>query len=487
MNLLPNKEELIPINDSNSTFYDCGFNKKFDELSFIQKLKVVNDLVRQSILPEICSDVNSEQESLIGNCHTAAFVSIEYLKELGIGFHHRFVLARRKKFEPEDITTKHALVLVDDEFGNTYTFDATPFVGYGYGTVCLLKDNSFYEEYIELDDNQKDILKVLRKFLFDQQNRLLTEDKIKFYMSFLEVASQSEVFHGFTSYCYKLLADYPYFNLDKECLVRKSIIYNPYNILNPDASYLNRKNLLALKQIDEWKQELRQLILESQQFQTRQLENNSFNKKNNLQNLKRQLELSQWIAQETKLFNSNYERKMKYHDKEIPFSHLTPRFFYENELNAIVIKASAYRLGVRGTIRERMLDKKEKAIGEYFTNFSLPTDITGIKPILFSHPLGSEYERSMNGIADTFLIRKPVDVLYQKKKILRRELGKNIHNKEVLWFDGEKILWHPFVTNLVHSTDNPSEVALHYLMAYPEHQVMTRFMYPNLKLEKVKK
>jgi len=106
---------------------------------------------------------------------------------------------------------------------------------------------------------------------------------------------------------------------------------------------------------------------------------------------------------------------------------------------------------------------------------------------LYSHTLGFEYERSMDGKADTFLVQESAESLYKKKKALRTELGKNIYNKEVEWFDGRKILWHPFVTNLIHSTDNPSEVALHYLMAYPEHQVMTRFMYPNPKLEKVMK
>ena len=55
-------------------------------------------------------------------------------------------------------------------------------------------------------------------------------------------------------------------------------------------------------------------------------------------------------------------------------------------------------------------------------------------------------------------------------------------NKYIVWSDGKLILWHPYVTNYIHSADNPSESCLHYLINYPEHQLMTRYMYPNLKL-----
>lgn len=85
------------------------------------------------------------------------------------------------------------------------------------------------------------------------------------------------------------------------------------------------------------------------------------------------------------------------------------------------------------------------------------------------------------------LLKRPAIELYKIKKQLRSELGKNIKNREVMWNDGEKILWHPFTTNLVHTTDNPSETALHLLNGIPEQQLMTRFMYPNPKLEELDK
>lgn len=36
--------------------------------------------------------------------------------------------------------------------------------------------------------------------------------------------------------------------------------------------------------------------------------------------------------------------------------------------------------------------------------------------------------------------------------------------------------------NLVHSADNSAETCCHYQCGYPNSQLMTRFMYPNLKL-----
>lgn len=80
-------------------------------------------------------------------------------------------------------------------------------------------------------------------------------------------------------------------------------------------------------------------------------------------------------------------------------------------------------------------------------------------------------------------IKRPVGDLKQIKRRMRSELGKNLVNREVTWNDGEKILWLPFLMNLVHTTDNPSESALHLLMGLPEQQLMTRFMYPHPRLE----
>lgn len=118
--LLPKINELKPITDKNSTFYECGFNTDFYNLPFEGKLKIINDIIRQTILNKYISDPDTDTENLVGNCHTASRASLEYLKSLKIGKNYRYVFCKKKPFEPEDITTKHAALLVDDFEGNTY-------------------------------------------------------------------------------------------------------------------------------------------------------------------------------------------------------------------------------------------------------------------------------------------------------------------------------------------------------------------------------
>lgn len=179
--LLPKKEELTPIKKNTETFYDGAFDADFATLPFVQKLQVVNDIVRQTILPSINSNPEDEAQTMIGNCHTAVLVSISYLQSLGIGKNYRYVLARRRVFDPEDLPTKHAVLLVDDEMGNTFEFDATPFAGYGFGTVKPLKDNPLYEEYIPITGEILELTSEVRTFMYERINGLLTPEKVMHY------------------------------------------------------------------------------------------------------------------------------------------------------------------------------------------------------------------------------------------------------------------------------------------------------------------
>ena len=56
-----------------------------------------------------------------------------------------------------------------------------------------------------------------------------------------------------------------------------------------------------------------------------------------------------------------------------------------------------------------------------------------------------------------------------------------------MWYDRKEIVWDPIITNLIHTTDDACEASMHYLSAYPEYQLMTRFMYPNPRLRKAVK
>lgn len=460
--LLPKIDELTPIKKDTDTFYDCDFSEDFNKLPFINKLQVINDIVRQSMIPVVNSNPENDVDNMMGNCHTASLLSISYLKSLGIGKNHRYVLCTRRPFDPKDLFSKHALVLVDDENGNTYEFDATPFSGYGFGTVKKLDNNPLYEDYIPITGEVEYLIKMVRTFMYEKSSGTLTQDKLPFYEYIFELCAIKPFLRGFAAYGYKLLYNSKF---KSDAYLKRVIQLEPYAVINPDQDKRLYRQSLLNDAIKLWQEEMLSLG-------------------NKPQDLKRKLELGTMIVQEQKRFNPALERWLQYKGENIPYSYLTPRFFYEEDLNVVIIKASAYHVGLRGTIREAFLKRGNGAIGEYFTNLAQPTADTGLKPVLYTHTLGDRYERSMNGMADIFAIQKPSDELYKKKHELRSSLAQNICLRDVMWNDGETIFWHPFVTNLVHTTDNPSEASLHFLSGFPEHQAMTRFMYPNPKLER---
>lgn len=466
--LLPNKEELISITNERSTFYECGFNKTFDSLNFQKKLEIVNDIIRQTIFPTSRPNPQNHTQTLIGNCHTATLVAIEYLKFLDLGKNYKYVMGRVRPFEKTDITTTHALIFVDDEFGETYQFDATPYVGYKYGAVSLLKKEKFYLDYEEIDEKKLEIINEIRNLILYDYEGLINETNINYYKNIIFEAMNYKILDGYTSQCAKLLSKYETNKYDKDRMIKISFEFNPYERLNSDnKNLINENDKIKLRQINIWKNELEEL----------KLSNN---------NIKRQLELAQMIVQELKFIDLSYEKYLILKNEKIRFSHITPRFLYEKGLTSIMIKPSAYFTNTNKYVEEKICENANLMAGDYTCNLSLETKDKGIKPMLFSHTLGEEYIRSMNGISKILLVEKDVEKLYQIKKVLREELGKNLYYKEFVWYDGENILWHPFVTNYVHTADNPSESSLHYLIGFPEHQLMTRFMYPNKKLEKRK-
>lgn len=193
----------------------------------------------------------------------------------------------------------------------------------------------------------------------------------------------------------------------------------------------------------------------------------------------RQLELSQAMTKEMLKLNSNLMHYANIDNKCYPITYLTPRFFYENNLNLVLIKPSSYKLGIQATVMDKFLTRGNGQTGEFMTNMGEKSELFGLKKMRIFHPHGYKYERSMNGPNKIFLLHKTPFETAQIKKEIRNGYGNNIKNKEVIWYDNKPILWDPIVTNLVHSTDDASEASLHYSSFAPEFQVMTRFMYPN--------
>ena len=98
-----------------------------------------------------------------------------------------------------------------------------------------------------------------------------------------------------------------------------------------------------------------------------------------------------------------YEIRHNIFGNNIQLSFINPRLLYELGLNTIMIKTSAYFLGYQNFIRDSFI-KKYNSTGEYITNLAMPTLQTGLKPMLFSHPLGEKCIRSLTGESSVLLI-----------------------------------------------------------------------------------
>lgn len=465
MNLLPNKEELIPITNEKSTFYECGFNVAFEKLSFEKQLQALCDVVRQSIMPNTIPNPDNDIKEMNGNCHTASKLFKSYLEELHLGKNIRYVFARKRNFDPDDITTIHSVVLVDSEDNHIFQVDATPFCGYKYGYVTDITHRSVYEEYYLINEEMEKYLYELKKIIFTDSINKFDITKVRKYLKIFDECAQYPILNAYVANAMKVVAKYLDNSFDIENMKKNILILKPYSKSNQKKIVYQLK--LLNKQVEIWKEELRDL-------QSSNVE------------IKRQLELAINITQEMKMFDKSYERYANINGNFVRLSFINPRFLYENELNTVMIKPSAYFISKADEIKNGYITKCGDPIGEYIIDLSQPTDQLHIKPMLFSHPCGEKYIRPMTGTSNVMLFNSDAKTINDLKRKFRNNLCNDLWYKEIKWIDGNNIYWHPFYTNLVHGADNYSESSLHYLIGFPEHQSMTRFMYPNPKLIKVK-
>jgi len=440
--LLPNIEDLTPIEESRKTFYDSGFNNKFNLLSFEKQLQIINDIVRQTMIYSKYPNPKDDIETLIGDSYTAALVSINYLKYLKIGYNHRIVFARKRPFELEDSNSKKVVVLVDDNCNNTYLFDATPIVDYKCGYVEKI-NNKQYNEYIPINGELKRFYEYIRKIKYDCSKGT---KEIKRNIENIKYALENDIFKDDIKEIYNLL-EYNY------------------------PKYINENNYKQKSKINEY---LKQLSIEL---------NDLISSDNNY---KRQIELAQLITKLTTSNNINEKIVYNIGKNKCLMSQLSPRWFLENGLTLVMIKPSAYIFNWQNDIRNLFLESKYNPIGEYKGGLGYSSPL-GLKRMRLFHPHGYQYERSMAGPTDIFLVERQAEDIGKIKKQLRQEYKKKVLDKEVMWFDGELIEWNPICLNFAHSSDDPCEAAMGYTAMYPESQLMTRFMYPNPRLIKEEK
>lgn len=438
--LLPKIHEIEPIIGDWKTFSDCSYNCDWNDMMFEKKLQTICDIVKQTMLYKELPN-NEEENDMIGDSFTAAKISMQYLKENNIGTNIRMAYSRKRFYENDNAISNHIILLIDDNYNNTYYYDATPNVGYGYGKVCLFDAQKYFDEIIPLSIEDVNLISLIRKY----NNKLISNN-----ISDCEMKELENIMHSSSSYV-----------INEYIIGIKRIINS--NDKNCDLNFSIWNDLLS-----EWNKELHDLI-----------ESNM--------NYNRQIEIIQTLQSEKSKYNSSLIRYANIGNNYYPLTYLSPRFFYDNELTMVLIKPSSYLLGISSTVREKFLTKGNGAIGEYIINMGGRSEEYGMKIMHNFHPHGYKYERSMNGPNDIFLLKNHPDDVGKIKKQIRNTYGKNVNNHDLIWLDGEKIYWDPIITNLVHSTDDSTETAMHYVSPYPECQLMTRFMYPNPKLKTMKR
>ena len=437
--LLPRLDELFVITGHRNTFGDSKLQKNFLNLNFETKLQIVADLIRQTMLITDIPNPQCEFKEMKGDSYTASIVAINYMKECKIGFNHTLVLATKKPFQIHADGENNFVILVSDEHSNCYQVDCTPTIGYCHGKVRKIEDGLFYSNYYYLDNNYVELLQKIRQLIYDISISKVEDIQIKLDQNKYLIQE-----------------------------IKKYDVFENYILLLEQISNKNffrdnkKKNLkLVLVQIEIWKSELSDLISKNE-------------------NIERQVELAQWINHEYLKYFPEKCKTTIINGRKVNFTELTPRFFFEEQLNCVIIKPSTYYINKSEVVKKNLIGKKN-TYGEYLSVLGGRSK-NGIRIMYDFHPDGYKYERSMLGPCDIMLVHEHAKKLQERKAKIREELLNEMKYKIVNWFDNKPFYWDPIIANFIHTTDNSCEVACHYLSAFPEYQIMNRFMYPNPKL-----
>ena len=441
--LMPQKLcDLKPISGKRNVFGETVFVKPYNMLEFWEKLKVACDLVRQTML--VCNVPNptNDVESLTGDSYTACVALVNYLIQNNLGKNHKVCFARKSIYEADTAVTTHFIVLVSDESGNCFQVDPSPYVGYKLGAVETI-EKKWYDEYVVVEGELKSILEKIRRYAYE----LMTSEEKNYSYTVSRVDYARKAVKK-----YEILKGY-YFLLCKIC--------NPWIIIEEEEK-INLENLtVSIQQLSEDLQKLQIM-------------------KSSNENLVEQIKLLQTISSEKKKLGLEREKYAYIDSQKFKLSELTPRFFYERKLNLVMIKSSAFFINRNEEFKKTMADNY-MTTGGYSVNLG-ECDTYGFSKMDVFHPDGYKYVREMNGPSYIFLVKDKAENILLRKKKIREKYSFEFEGRTFRWYDGQDIEWRPIAMNLVHSADNSAEACCNYQCAFPENQLMTRFMYPNLNL-----
>lgn len=455
--LLPKIDDLEPIVDSRQTFSETPFIRKFYKLKDDEKLQILADIVRQTMIYEQNPNPLIDKKLLIGDDYTSSQVFIKYLKSSNLFKNVELVLVSNKKnIDISNFYDCHFSVLVNGVNNRTYLVDTTPDIGYGIGEVNEISNRDLYNKYIVLDSNIISIIDIIRDDIYSINRGIYDDKQIDNYKIIRKIFA-NEVFNGLLFKYYNCVNAS---NFDKLKVIMKIDFHDKVDNIN--NIYLQNE-LNKIKVIQSWYESLKKMTIQSN-------------------NLKEQQRIAQYICSELKL-----KRTITINDNIIELNHITPRLLWEYGYNVIIIKPSAYLVGIQASCEDFAISKRKNIINSYMCNMG-EINMYGLRPMAYFHPHGLKYEFQMNGPNKIILVNETAKELNERKHYIRDNSTKVIQNHFVNWFNGEKVLWDTKLnTNLIHTTDDAAEASIHLLSGYPEYQSFTRYNYPNPVLRRKKK
>lgn len=455
--LLPSIDDLKPIVDSRQTFSETPFIRDFYKLDDYEKLQILADIVRQTMIYEKNPNPLIERNLLIGDDYTSSRVFIDYLRLLNLFKSvHLVMVSNRKNIDIGNFNNSHFSVLVNCINDKSYLVDTTPDIGYGLGEVNELSNRNLYDKYTILSNDMIVLIDTIRFDIYNISKGIYDNRQIDNYKTIKKIFL-NELFDGL------LLKYYDCVNMSNfEKL--KTIVRIDFHDKIDYINSMNLQNELSkIKVIQSWYDKLAKITMDSN-------------------NLKEQQRIAQYICGELKL-----SKLFEINGKLIKLNHVTPRLLWENDYNVTIIKPSAFLAGIQASCEEFVIPKRKNIINFYMCNMG-EKNAFGLRPMAYFHPHGLKYEFQMSGPSKVILVKENAKVLNERKHYVRNNMTRRIQNHFVKWFNGQKILWDADLnTNLVHTTDDAVEASVHLLSGYPEYQLFTRFNYPNPVLRKEKR
>lgn len=455
--LLPKVNDLEPIVDSRQTFSETPFIREFYKLNDDEKLQILADIVRQTMIYEKNPNPLIDKKLLIGDDYTSSQVFINYLKSLNLFKNVQLVMVSNKKnIDINNFYDCHFSVLVSGVNNKTYLVDTTPDIGYGFGEVNEISIRDLYNKYIILDSNIISIIDTLRNDMYSINRGFYHDKQIDNYKIVRKIFS-NEVFNGLLLKYYNCVHASSF---DKFKAIMKTDFFDKIDYIN-DVYLQNELN--KIKVIQSWYESLKKMTIQNN-------------------NLREQQRIAQYICSELKL-----KKTITINDNVIELNHITPRLLWEYGYNVVIIKSSAYLVGIQASCEDFVISNRKNIIDSYMCNMG-EMNMYGLRPMAYFHPHGLKYEFQMNGPNKIILVNEKARELNKRKHYIRDNMAKVIQNHFVNWFNDEKILWDTKLnTNLIHTTDDAVEASIHLLSGYPEYQTFTRYNYPNPVLRKEKK